>query len=106
MLSKIYLRHIKKFNPSHVLVAEEIYFNRPKNFFQNIINNFDDNYESIVPIVKNNNQNIWKKDDDGILQPLFKSSLPSEYVDHKIFEEAKGLGTLIKLKYLKIVARN
>ena len=96
MLSKIYLRHIKKFNPSHVLVAEEIYFNRPKNFFQNIINNFDDNYESIVPIVKNNNQNIWKKDDDGILQPLFKSSLPSEYVDHKIFEEAKGLGTLIK----------
>ena len=96
VLSKIYLRHIKKFNPSHILVAEEIYFNRPKNFFQNIINNFDDDYESIVPIVKNNNQNIWKKDDDGILRPLFKSSLPSEYVDHKIFEEAKGLGTLIK----------
>ena len=30
------------------------------------------------------------------MQPLFKTSLPSEFVDHKIFEEAKGLGTLVK----------
>ena len=65
-------------------------------FFQNIINNFDDNYESIVPIFKNNSNNIWKKDDTGIMHPLFKTSLPSEFVDHKIFEEAKGLGTLVK----------
>lgn len=96
ILSKTYSRYIKKFKPSHVIVAEEIYLNRPKNFFQNVINNFDDNYESIVPIFKNNSNNIWKKDDDGVLQPLFKTSLPSELVDHKIFEEAKGLGTLIK----------
>ena len=96
VLSKTYSRHIKKFDPSHVLVAEEIYLNRPKNFFQNIINNFDDNYESIVPIFKNNSNNIWKKDDTGIMHPLFKTSLPSEFVDHKIFEEAKGLGTLVK----------
>ena len=30
------------------------------------------------------------------MHPLFKTSLPSEFVDHKIFEEAKGLGTLVK----------
>tara|TARA_B100000242_G_scaffold291894_1_gene266117 strand:+ start:30 stop:1340 length:1311 start_codon:yes stop_codon:yes gene_type:complete len=96
VLSKIYSRHIKKFNPSHVIVAEEIYLNRPKNFFQDIINSFDDNYESVVPIFKNSSNNIWKKDNEGVLQPLFKTSLPSEFVDHKIFEEAKGLGTLIK----------
>ena len=96
ILSKTYLRYIKKFNPSHVIVAEEIYLNRPKNFFQKIIDNFDDNYESVVPIFKNKSNNIWKKDDEGIMHPLFKTSLPSELVDHKIFEEAKGLGTLIK----------
>ena len=96
VLSKIYTRHIKKFNPTHIIVAEEIYLNRPKNFFQDIINSFDDNYESVVPIFKNSSNNIWKKDDEGVLQPLFKTSLPSEFVDYKIFEEAKGLGTLIK----------
>ena len=96
VLSKTYSRYIKKLNPSHVMVAEEIYLNRPKNFFQSIISNFDDNYESIVPIFKNNSNNIWQKDDSGTMQPLFKTSLPSEFVDHKIFEEAKGLGTLIK----------
>ena len=96
VLSKTYSRYVKKLNPSHVMVAEEIYLNRPKNFFQNIINNFDDNYESIVPIFKNNSNNIWKKDDSGTMQPLFKTSLPSEFVDHKIYEEAKGLGTLVK----------
>ena len=96
VLSKTYSRYVKKLNPSHVMVAEEIYLNRPKNFFQSIINNFDDNYESIVPIFKNNSNNIWKKDDSGAMQPLFKTSLPSEFVDHKIYEEAKGLGTLVK----------
>ena len=96
VLSKTYSRYIKKLKPSHVMVAEEIYLNRPKNFFQSIINNFDDNYESIVPIFKNNSNNIWKKDDSGAMQPLFKTSLPSEFVDHKIYEEAKGLGTLVK----------
>ena len=96
VLSKTYSRYVKKLNPSHVMVAEEIYLNRPKNFFKNIINNFDDNYESIVPIFKNNSNNIWKKDDSGTMQPLFKTSLPSEFVDHKIYEEAKGLGTLVK----------
>ena len=96
ILSKTYLRHIKKFNPSHVIVAEEIYLNRPKNFFQKIIDNFDENYESIIPIFKNNSNNIWKKDELGNIHPLFKTSLPSELVDHKIYEEAKGLGTLVK----------
>lgn len=96
VLSKTYSRYIKKLNPSHIMVAEEIYLNRPKNFFQSIINNFDDNYESIVPIFKNNSNNIWKKDDSGAMQPLFKTSLPSEFVDHKIYEEVKGLGTLVK----------
>ena len=30
------------------------------------------------------------------MESLFKTSLPSEFVDHKIYEEVKGLGTLIK----------
>ena len=34
VLSKTYSRHIKKFNPSHVIVAEEIYLNRPKTSFK------------------------------------------------------------------------
>ncbi len=58
VLSKIYTRHIKKFDPTHIIVAEEIYLNRPKNFFQDIINSFDDNYESVVPIFKNSSNNI------------------------------------------------
>jgi len=96
ILSKTYSRHIKKFNPTHIMVAEEIYLNRPKNFFQNLIDNFDDNYDSIIPIFKNRSQNIWKKDDSGTMHPLFKTSLPSDLVDFRIYEEAKGLGTLVK----------
>ena len=30
----------------------------------------------------------------GDMHPLFKTSLPSELVDLRIYEEAKGLGTL------------
>jgi rhamnosyltransferase len=96
VLSKTYERYIKKLKPSHVLVVEEIYLNRPKNFFQSIIKNFDDDYDSIVPIFKNSSNNIWKKDATGVMQPLFKTNLPSEFVERKIFEEAKGLGTLVK----------
>jgi rhamnosyltransferase len=105
VLSKTYSRHIKKFNPTHIIVAEEIYLNRPKNFFQNLINSFDDNYDSVIPIFKNRSQNIWKKDDDGNMQPLFKTSLPSEFVDFRIYEEAKGLGTIVKAEIFESSGR-
>ena len=105
ILSKTYSRHIKKFNPTHIIVAEEIYLNRPKNFFQNLIDNFDDNYDSIVPIFKNRSQNIWRKDDKGDMHPLFKTSLPSELVDFRIYEEAKGLGTMIKAEIFETSGR-
>ena len=78
------------------MVAEEIYLNRPNNFFKNIINSFDEKHESIIPIVKNNNHNIWKKNNKGLMEPLFKTSLPSGFVDYKIYEEVKGLGSLVK----------
>lgn len=105
VLSKTYSRHIKKFNPTHIIVAEEIYLNRPKNFFQNLINSFDDNYDFVIPIFKNRSQNIWKKDDDGNMQPLFKTSLPSEFVDFRIYEEAKGLGTIVKAEIFESSGR-
>ena len=70
-------------------------------------------------IFKNRSQNIWKKDDKGDMHPLFKTSLPSELVDFRIYEEAKGLGTMIKaeifessgretnlLKFMEIDKRN
>lgn len=105
ILSKTYSRHIKKFNPTHIMVAEEIYINRPKNFFKNLINCFDDNYDSIIPVFKNRSQNIWKKDDKGDMHPLFKTSLPSELVDFRIYEEAKGLGTMIKAEIFESSGR-
>ena len=37
--------------------------------------------------------------------PLFKTSLPSEFVDHKIYEEVKGLGTLIKAEIFESSGR-
>ena len=46
-----------------------------------------------------------EKDDEGV-QPLFKTSLPSEFVDYKIFEEAKGLGTLIKAEVFENSGRS
>jgi glycosyltransferase involved in cell wall biosynthesis len=97
ILSRIYNRHIsKQYNPSHILVVEETYTKRPNNYFKNLISNIDDNFDSVIPIVKNKSHNIWRKRTDGSLEPLFKTTLPSDLVDYEIYEEIKGLGCLIK----------
>lgn len=105
ILSKIYRRHIKNFNPTHILVAEEIYLNRPKNFFKKLIESYDSDFESIVPIVKNPNQNILKRNSKGEIEPIFKTSLPSSFVRHEIFEEVKGLGTLTRAETFEVSGR-
>ena len=66
ILSKIYRRNVKKYKPTHILVAEEIYINRETHFFKNLINNFSSDYDSIVPIIRNNSHNIWKKNENEI----------------------------------------
>ena len=97
VLAKTYRRYIKDiYKPSHILVVEEIYLNRPKNFFNNLINSINDEYDSIIPIVQNKSHNIWKKNNNGIMEPFFKTSLPSDLVNYKIYEEAKGLGCIVK----------
>ena len=35
-----------------------------------------------------------EKNENGNLEPVFKTNLPSEYAEHEIYEEVKGLGTL------------
>jgi len=97
ILKEAFNKFIKrKYKPTHVLVFEEIYPFRPKNFFINLIKNIDDNYESLVPIVQNKKHNIWKKNENGILEPIFKTTLPSSMVNYKIFHEYKGLGCIVK----------
>ena len=105
ILSKIYKRSVKKFNPTHILVAEEIYINRQKDFFKNLINNFSNEFDTIVPIIKNNSHNIWKKNKNGDLDPIFKTNLPSEYAENEIYEEVKGLGTLTSSSAFEIGGR-
>ena len=97
ILKEVFNKFIKnKYKPSHVLVFEEIYPFRPKNFFKNLINNIDDNYDCLVPIIQNKVHNIWKKNENGDIEPIFKTTLPSTLVDHTIFHENKGLGCIVK----------
>ena len=97
ILKETFNKFIKKqYKPTHVLAFEEIYPFRPKNFFNNLIKNIDDNYDCLVPITQNKIHNIWKKNENGILEPIFKTTLPSSMVEHKIFHEIKGLGCIVK----------
>ena len=106
ILSRIYNRYIsKQYNPSHILVVEEIYTKRPNNYFKNLISNINDNFDSVIPIVKNKSHNIWRKRIDGSLEPLFKTTLPSDLVDYEIYEEIKGLGCLVKADSFAINGR-
>ena len=106
ILSRIYNRYIsKQYNPSHILVVEESYTKRPNNYFKNLISNINDNFDSVIPIVKNKSHNIWRKRTDGSLEPLFKTTLPSDLVDYEIYEEIKGLGCLVKADSFAINGR-
>jgi len=97
ILKEVFNKFIKKkYKPSHILVFEEIYPFRPKNFFSSLINNIDNNYDCLVPIFQNKNHNIWKKNNKGNIEPIFKTTLPSSLVDHTIFQENKGLGCIVK----------
>jgi hypothetical protein len=86
-------------------VAEEAYDKRPINYFKNLINNINNDFDSIIPIVRNKSHNIWRKKPDGTLEPLFKTTLPSDLVDYEIYEEIKGLGCLIKADAFEINGR-
>ncbi len=97
VLKEIFNKFIqKKYNPSHILVFEEVYPNRPANFFKNLVNNIDNSFDSIIPIAKSTSQHFWSNDEKDELQPLFKSSLPSIISDKNIYQEIKGLGSITK----------
>ena len=106
VLKETYNRFIKeKYKPTHVLVFEELYPHRPKNFFKKLIKSIDDNYDSLVPISKNKSHNLWKKDYKGNLEPIFKTTLPSSVTDYNIFQELKGLGCIVKSSSFEINGR-
>ena len=97
ILKEIYKKFIKKqYKPSHIMVPEEVYPNRPRNFIKDLINKIDEKYDSIVPICKINDHNIWKKNSLGEMNIIFKTSMPSSYVTNNVFKEIKGLGCITK----------
>jgi len=105
-LKETYNKFIKqKYKPTHILVFEELYPHRPNNFFEKLIKYIDDNYDCLIPIVKNKNHNIWKKNDKGDLECIFKTTLPSSVTDYKIFQEIKGLGCVTKSSNFEINGR-
>ena len=105
-LKETYNKFIKqKYKPTHILVFEELYPHRPNNFFEKLIKNIDDTYDCLVPIVKNKNHNIWKKNDKGDFECIFKTTLPSSLTDYKIFQEVKGLGSVTKSSNFEINGR-
>lgn len=97
ILKEIYKKYLKKlYKPSHILVLEEVYPNRPKNFIKELVNKIDEKYDSIIPICKIADHNIWKKNQLGEMDIIFKTSMPSTYVKNNIFKEIKGLGCITK----------
>ena len=97
ILKDIYKKKIKPYyKSSHILVAEEPYILKPKNFFQKLIDSFDKNYDAVTPICKSRQHNIWQKNKSGEIEILFKSSLPSNVLNHRIFQELKGMGYLVR----------
>ena len=96
-------RHIiKKYKSTHVLLFLESYPNRPKNYFENLIKSIDDSYDSVIPFSNITNNNLWKKNDFGLIEPLFKTTLPSSIANYKIYQEIKGLGSIIKTDIFKV----
>jgi glycosyltransferase involved in cell wall biosynthesis len=96
-------RHIiKKYKSTHVLLFLETYPNRPKNYFENLIEAISDSYDSVIPFSNITNNNLWKKNDFGLIEPLFKTTLPSSIANYKIYQEIKGLGSIIKTDIFKV----
>ena len=95
ILKNIFPKIFKKYKPTHFLSFEEIYPYRPKNFFKNLIRNFDDNYDCLVPYAKYSDHNIWKKSEKN-MEIIYKTSLPSSMTKHSVYREIKGLGCIVK----------
>ena len=73
ILKETYKKFIKKkCKPTHIMVLEEVYPYRPKNLIKDLINKIDEKYDSIVPICKINDHNIWKKNDFGQMNIILK----------------------------------
>lgn len=97
ILKETFNKFIKnQYKPSHVLVFEEVYPFRPRNYFNKLIKNIDDNYDSLVPICQVKYNNLWKKTSKGDLHQIYKTTLPSTLVDNQVFLEIKGLGCVTK----------
>ena len=107
VMKEIYKKKIKnKHNPSHLLIAEEPYILRPKNLYKKLIENLGDGYDAITPICKSRQHNIWVKNSAGELDQIFKSSLPSSLLNHKIYQELKGLGYFVKSDVFEEIGRD
>ena len=104
VLKEVYNKFVKKqYKPTHILVFEELYPHRPKNYFYDLIKNFDENYDSLVPISKSAFTNLWKKNIGGELELLYKTTIPSSATtDYKTFQEVHGLGTITKSSSFEI----
>tara|TARA_Y100000741_G_scaffold359247_1_gene339632 strand:- start:196 stop:1041 length:846 start_codon:yes stop_codon:yes gene_type:complete len=97
VLKETYIDKIKKrYRPSHILTIEEIYLFRPNNFFQTLIKNIDDNFDSLVPICQIKKNNIWRKNTNGELNSIYKTTLPNSILKNSIYQEVKGLGVITK----------
>lgn len=107
-LVETYKKKIEKFsNAPHLFIVEEPYILRPKNFLNLLIKNFDENYDSIIPICKSENSNLWKKNyKNNELEILFKSTMPSSFIEQNIYQEAKGLGCIVATDSFKVFGRN
>ncbi len=102
VLKETYTDKIKKrYRPSHILTIEEIYLFRPKNFFQKLIKNIDDNFDSLVPICQIKKNNIWRKNTNGELNSIYKTTLPNSVLKNSIYQEVKGLGVITKSSNFK-----
>jgi len=95
IIKNVYPDISEKYNPSHFLCFEENYPYRPKNFFSKLINNFDENYDSLVPFAKYQDHNIWKKTNSK-MEMIYKTTLPSSMLKYSVFREIKGLGCIVK----------
>jgi rhamnosyltransferase len=97
VLKEIYKKFIRdKYRPSHILTFEDIYLFRPKNFFNNLIKNIDDNFDSLVPLSQIKKNNLWQKDSDGKIIPIYKTTIPTSMTQNYIYQEIQGVGTITK----------
>jgi len=107
VLKEVYNKFIKNiYKPSHILVFEELYPHRPKFFFKQLLEKIDDNYDTLVPISKSRFHNFWKKNSDGKLEAVAKTSLPSSVTESNIiYQEIKGLGSITSSSAFEINGR-